>query len=190
MRQLIIIIVFLQLSTYCFGQDWQLYYQKVREGDEKAKEGAYSSAMKDYTFAINLIPTYDFAYAKRALLKMQLNDYRGALLDYNKLISINKLESDFFRYNHYVYRAICKYELRNYWGALEDCNIALKLYEKCKKEDPDDFDTNYGEDKGLILKYRGLSKIKIKLVNEGCQDLSTAGELGADVYDSIEYFCN
>ncbi len=68
-----------------------------------------------------------------------------------------------------------KNELQNYKGAIEDYNKAIELNPK------------------LASAYlgRGLAKILLGQKDDGCLDLSKAGELGeASAYETIKELCN
>ena len=102
--------------------------------------------------------------------KYKLKDYRGAIQDYNKAIELNpKLASA------YLGRGLAKGKLQDYRGAIKDYNKSIGL--------------NPSDAKIYIL--RGLAKILSGHKDDGCLDLSKAGELGdAEAYESIKENCN
>ena len=64
--------------------------------------------------------------------------------------------------------------LEDYRGAIDDFNKTI------------DINPNYGN----AYYYRGLAKIDLNQTNNGCVDLSKAGELGiSDAYVSIKKYC-
>jgi len=68
-----------------------------------------------------------------------------------------------------------KAELQDYRGAIQDHNKAIEL-------NPNDADAYFG---------RGLAKILSGQKDDGCLDLSKAGELGyAEAYEAIKESCN
>jgi len=68
-----------------------------------------------------------------------------------------------------------KYELKDYKGAIQDYNKAIEL-------DPKYAVTYYN---------RGVAKILLGQKDNGCLDLSKAGELGhAEAYEAIKENCN
>lgn len=72
-----------------------------------------------------------------------------------------------------------------------DYNTAINNYTKCIAILQKDNENQYG----YYLKYaffnRGLARIKTQRKNEGCLDLSKAGELGQEkAYQAITEYCN
>ena len=110
-----------------------------------------------------------YYYSSRADAKEKLEDYRGAILDYNKAI---ELEPESYYYN---YRGGCKFNIHNYIGAIADYTKAIQLNPK---------------DANSYLN-RGRLKILTKDKKGGCKDLNKAGELGEDgAYEYINENCN
>ncbi len=94
----------------------------------------------------------------------------GAIQDYTKAIELNPNYNDAY-YN----RGSAKYEIEDYRGAIEDYNKAIKL--------------NPNSDKAYYN--RGAAKITLGQKDDGCLDLSKAGELGlAKAYEAIKLGCN
>jgi tetratricopeptide (TPR) repeat protein len=52
--------------------------------------------------------------------KSDLQDYRGAIQDYNNAIDFDYLDA-------YINRAGAKHKLYDYRGAIQDCNKAIEL---------------------------------------------------------------
>ena len=124
-------------------------------------------AILDYTKAIELDPDFTEAYLKRASLKQELEDFNGALNDYNFAI-----ESQFIWYlfwvdyvdaNTYFERGRVKNILEDYNGAIKDLNKAIEI------------------DKNLKLAYleRGNVKVRIaEIIKEGEESENNIFELG------------
>ena len=75
----------------------------------------------------------------------------------------------------YFNRAHDKLALEDFRGAIADFNKAIEL------------NPNYAE----AYSSRGLSKLSLHQKDEGCMDLSKAGELGYyEAYDMIKKYCN
>ncbi len=152
---------------------------------ERAKlyleEGEQMKAMSDLNDAIKIHIEYfekDWIltryYNERAYLKADLEDYRGAIQDFNKALDI---ESGYASLWAQVFfgKAFCRSKVGDYEGAIKD-------YEKVFIHNPNDEFTYHN---------LGLLKIRLGRKNEGCLDLSKAGELGhSDAYNMIAEFCN
>ncbi|MEQ9102542.1 MAG: hypothetical protein RIF36_10500 [Imperialibacter sp.] len=138
-------------------------------------------AIQDFTRAIELDSTRIFYYIERAEAKMILKDNRGAIIDYSKYISFLQKHNSVYPFfgkslpESLVSRALAKTSLSDYQGAIRDCDDAILLSDK------------YAH----AYHIRGYAKVKIGQDNEGCLDLSRAGELGADgAYGFISEYCN
>ena len=108
-------------------------------------------------------------YNNRGWNKAKLQDYRGAIADFNKAIEINPKFS--LAYNN---RGTVKVQLKDYRGAIADFSTAIAL-------DPNN---------SAIYYNRGTAKFKLQDLNGACLDWSKAGELGYDAYDKIRKYCN
>lgn len=145
----------------------------TNRGDAKMKLGDLRGAILDYSEAIELeknnAPHY-YSFYQRAHAKDKLGDFRGAIFDYSKALAISPNNA-----NGYYYRANVKSKLQDYVGAIDDYTKAIKI----KPKDAD-FYAN-----------RGLTKLQLNQKNDGCLDLSKAGELGDEnAYELIRKFCN
>lgn len=144
----------------------EAYYQR---GRAKGRLGNISKANEDQTMAINVNPNYALAYQERGLGKIQLKDYTGGMQDFNISLSIEP------NARTYRSRGLLKMLLNDLRGSITDCSESIKL-------DPY-FPAAYMT--------RGMAKIQLKQIEEGCLDLSKAGELGmTDAYEEIKRFCN
>jgi tetratricopeptide (TPR) repeat protein len=124
-------------------------------------------------------------YAARGQAKIQLEDYRGAIVDLNKSIELEKssdLPNPDATPGVYYNRGFAKSKLGNHDGAIADYDKAIERFT--------------GKvwriyiDMGPVYYGRGISKIAVGLKDEGCLDLSKAGELGYNSYDDIRRLCN
>jgi tetratricopeptide (TPR) repeat protein len=94
-------------------------------GNYQYDSGDCSSAVYDYTIAIQLKPDYAQAYNNRAYTYMRMKQYTDAIVDLNRAISIRP---------EYVRAHINRGDLYNYYGptidaarALEDYDTALRI---------------------------------------------------------------
>jgi len=75
----------------------------------------------------------------------------------------------------YYNRGLSKSYLKDEKGNIADCDIAIEINQ------------NYSK----AYYSRGLSKIYIGQIDNGCKDLSKAGELGYEqAYELIKKYCN
>lgn len=141
------------------------YFQR---GNVKMDIKDYTGAIRDFTKSID-IEKDSYTYANRGLAKEYMDDFRGAINDYNQAVSIDSDKAIF-----YSFRAGAKLSMKDYVGAIQDFDIAIKK------------DAEYS----YSYEYRGLAKIRLGRINEGCLDLSRAGELGSkSAYDLIKKYC-
>ena len=134
--------------------------------------------MKNFLFLFSvLLVTVSFGqtaeeYKNQGNAKYDLQDYRGAILDYNKAI---ELDPTYVKAYNNRGMAKANANLQDYRGAILDFTKAIEL-------DP----------KNAILYYnRGLAKNALSYTDGACLDWSKAGELGyAHAYDRIKKYCN
>ena len=112
-------------------------------------------------------------YKNQGNAKYDLQDYRGAILDYNKAIELDP--TNVKAYNN---RGMAKANanLQDYRGAILDFTKAIEL-------DPTTDAIPYYN--------RGLAKYALSNIDGACLDWSKAGELGyGDAYEYIKKYCN
>ena len=108
-------------------------------------------------------------YLEQGNAKYNLQDYRGAIQDYNKAIEINPQDA-----STYYNRGVTKGKLEDYRGAIQDFNKAIEINPQ--------YATAYYN--------RGVAKYRLNDKSGACLDWSKAGELGAmQAYDNIKQFC-
>jgi tetratricopeptide (TPR) repeat protein len=123
-------------------------------------------------------------YILRGLSKNQLKDYRGAILDFNKVISLtnekavgaNLVGGLKMLAATYSYRGQSKRNLNHsFKEVMLDHNKSIRL-------NPND---------GLNYFRSAISRQKFKQKEEACLDFSIAGQLGViEAYEIIKFYCN
>jgi tetratricopeptide (TPR) repeat protein len=126
--------------------------------------GNYEAAIADYTTAIELDPSYAYAYNNRGSAYYRLGDYEEALADYNRAI---QLEPSAVRYTS---RGLAYYSLGEYDSAIADYTTAIGL------------DPNYA----IAYHHRGLAYRSLEEYNLALADHTTAIEL--DPNYAIAYY--
>ncbi|MEL1246183.1 tetratricopeptide repeat protein [Flavobacterium sp. DGU11] len=126
-------------------------------------------AITDYNKTLKLEPENAKAYYNRGLAKMDLELLKEAILDFTKAIEIDPMND--FAYNN---RGICKYMQENYPAAIEDYTMAIQVNPK--------FAEAYNN--------RASSRFEMGLINEGCEDLHRAYDLGLkNSMNGIKKYC-
>lgn len=115
---LTVLFVFL-IPIFSSAQTAQDYYTS---GMEKFSDGYDDEAIADLTKAIELDPSYIYAYYNRALINAESAKYEEALPDYNKVI-----ELDPKHVRAYNNRGSVKASLNDYKGAKKDFEQAIEL---------------------------------------------------------------
>ncbi|WP_185965625.1 tetratricopeptide repeat protein [Flavobacterium zepuense] len=144
----------------------QFYYERggIRQ-DHLDDEGA----IVDYNKAIQLKPNNPKAYYNRGLAKLNLKLLSNAITDFDKAIELDPEKAD--TYNN---RGIAKHFLKKYQAAIKDYDAAISI------------NPTHAE----AYNNRGISKIKSGNVNDGCEDLHKAFELGDKASSaSIKKYC-
>lgn len=145
---------------------------KYSEGLEFIKNKKIPNAIFSFSEAIKLDnynkSDYDL-YFNRGIAKQSVGDMIGCISDMDKSINL-KGNSAIKLFN----KGLSQFNLKKFNEALNSFNELLEL------------DASYKE----ALFYRGLSKINLEQKEEGCLDLSKAGELGyINAYDAIKKYC-
>lgn len=203
MKKHFLIVTFLCSFIVGFGQTSKDYLDRAAV---KIKQKDFKGAISEFTKAIELNPNSEKAFVSRGLMKDLIKDYPGAIADYSKGLEINPGNKDIYnvrgiakvklddyrgamldfekgkdvvypqgKEEFFFYRGLAKTKLKDFLGGVEDYDKAIALK------------SNYG----AAYYNRGISKLLLRQKDNGCLDLSKAGELGvSDAYDSIRKFCN
>ncbi len=175
-------------------------------------------ALKDFTKCINLDTENTNAYFLRGLIKSRFNDRNGAISDYDEIIKREKTAKpeNYKMGTVYNNKGYCLIELGKLDESLPYLNKALELepnesyiwgsrgefyykkgdYKSCIMdmtkaiEVSDKTEAGDSDNAGWSYYLRGLSKIKLGQKQDGCKDLSKAGELGtSEAYKAISENC-
>lgn len=146
----------------------------------------------------------------RAMAKGQLNDYYGAISDYDKVIELNsnypmQYNKIGMAYNNKAYTYVKRKEYKkalpyiekaleidnsdwHFWDTRGEIYLNLGQYNKALS----DLNKAIKIEKNSNSYYlRGLTHIKLGKKEKGCKDLSKSGELGnSDAYEAINKNCN
>jgi len=143
-------------------------------GKAKLALNDYLGALTDFTIALekNIIGASK-THFERGKTKHFLGDYRGAILDYNKSLLLN-IDVE-YKEEILMWRGFSKFALRDCDEALLDLNIATAINSR----------------NSLAAYLKGMVLICLYKMEEGCTELSRAGELGYyEAYEAIRTHCN
>ncbi len=151
------------------------------------------------TQAIEDNPKLPFAYAERAFLRMNNDNWAGALSDYNQAITLDPQEPDY-----YVNRGLVLDRMKRYPEAIRNYDQAIKIRNTYSlawlnrgnahvklnrlKEAVDDYSVAIAFAPGYALAYlnRAVAYEKMKRPVEACRDAKKAESLGMTVTDSFK----
>ena len=120
-------------------------------------------------------------YATRADLKIDREDFKGALKDLNKSLRIDSVGKNYVRF---YLRGHCKFKLNDFAGAIEDFNVAIKFQPKIT---PDAY-----KERALarIEIYSSSKKIPTEIREKICKDLQVVKSSGdSTIVDLTKVYC-
>ena len=145
---------------------------RYNEGIEFFNSSKFPNAIYSYSEAIKLDVNNKYdkdLYFNRGNAKFEVGDFLGSIIDMDKSINL-KGTSNIKLFN----KGHAQFKLKKFNEAVNSFNELLEL------------DSSYKE----ALFFRGLSKLNLEQKEEGCLDLSKAGELGYfEAYDEIKKHC-
>ena len=103
-------------------------------------------------------------FYNKAIADFNLKDYLNSIADYSKALEIDPKFA-----MAYVNRGEARGFLKDYYCVIDDCTKAIEINSKLAE----------------AYFVRGYAKIELEQEDEGCLDLSKAGELGYKVPDEI-----
>ncbi|MDQ3190584.1 MAG: hypothetical protein M3Q58_03240 [Bacteroidota bacterium] len=136
LKKIYSVLLFALLFQMSFGQDKTAFDFQLK-GNALADKGNYSDAMHNYNQAIEIYKSKNDGthwlgkcYYYRANCKSQLEDYRGAINDYNSAIlawDYGKIPNEALYPSIYYYRGICKNLINDIEGGCQDWSKAGEL---------------------------------------------------------------
>lgn len=151
-------IIVLLFSICSFAQNSEYYFNR---GLKEREKGNYKEAIVSFTNSYNLSISQknkkneSLSLANRGIAKSEIEDYRGAIDDYDKFIQIDSKNP-----NIYFLRSLCLMEIKEYENALNSISSSLKL---------DDLNYDYLMVRALIKKeindYKGAIIDCTKAIN-------------------------
>ena len=196
-------ILAVKIGSYSKDESYK-DFELLLKAYEAYKKENYQKAINYSTIYLIKCPNDNGAYVLRGIAKNGLEDYSGAIQDYNKAIDINPNNA-----KAYSNRGAAKDKLLDYRGAIQDYTKAIEIspnyvlfycirgFTKSKLKDYQgaiqdfnkaiEINPNYAEsyvDRGLIKNILGDK-------NGACLDWRKADELGdTSAYDLINKYCN
>lgn len=175
-------------------------YEEIGKSDE---------AKLDYDNAIKFDIENLNSYYRRGICKANLQDFLGAISDYDFILNYDgERKSEFVQWaTVYSDRAYCLSALNRFKEALSSINEALRLdnslwYSWCTRGEIyfkidefqkciNDMDRSISiQNQGNAYYYRGLANIKLGKINDGCADLSKSSEFGlVEADEAIKKYC-
>ncbi|NEO97862.1 MAG: DnaJ domain-containing protein [Symploca sp. SIO2E9] len=165
------------VARHEYDQGWKHKQSKFRKaktspqefyarGIAKALEKNYQSAVKDYTKAIELNPSFLEAYIERGASRYKLGDARGALQDCNQALEIDPNSTQ-----AYYYLGRARYRL-GYTAS------AIKAYTQAIRLKPDHAQAYY---------YRGVANNDLRELAFAVEDWQQAAVLFSEQGDKTGY---
>ncbi|MEQ9427067.1 MAG: tetratricopeptide repeat protein [Cyclobacteriaceae bacterium] len=161
-------------------------YNLLRLSDGGESESVYSDLIEEN-------PEFAEPYAQRGLSRYNSGDYRGALEDYNKAISINNQDHELF-----LNRGMIKEKLRDLAGAFKDYtssvdlkpdygkgflnrgNVSVKRRDYAKAIEDYDMAISINPVNASTFYNRGVAKYSLQDAESACNDVTRALELGME----------
>ena len=112
-------------------ETFKIMYDRLDEGikghdtaDAAYDSDDYEAAVRNYNKAISLLPSLTSVYYRRGLAKLCLEDYQGAIEDFNKSIETNAADK---AHAYHQRGKIKRHKLNDTKGAMQDFNEAIAL---------------------------------------------------------------
>lgn len=168
-----------QIKAAPISHHYALY---LLRGLAELEAGDTLGAIKDFSNSIKIQPMF-YSHAHRAKVKYLKGNYTEALFDLTEAIDLcpNEYKKykttpiDIDKADLYYLKGMCWYRTGEPSKAVSDFNQSLEFY---------------AENKNAYY-FRGVCKIKLGKIREGCNDLLKAQDLGSiDATEALEQNCN
>jgi tetratricopeptide (TPR) repeat protein len=160
------LLIIIKFSAFSSIDSSEIYYQRALE--HKANR-QFDSALYYLNLCLEIDSSKDVYYFKRSVVREELSDIKGAVLDLDKAIEINPKPI------YYNNRGIDMAILGDFHIAIQNYNNAISL------------DSNYKQ----AFYNRGFAHHYLKEYDQACEDIQKSYELGlnqAEVY--LNKFCH
>ncbi len=97
-------------------------YQYASDAMDMAAQGNLELAVSLFSKSISAEPTAA-AYFNRGTVKIRLEDFYGAIQDFNNAIDLSAENS-----SYYLNRGVAKHKIEDFRGAILDFNEAIRIY--------------------------------------------------------------
>lgn len=126
-KYVIVILIILTLSSCKKSYDTNVNNQSLDSTTAPfpSPEEIAESAIEGYNIALNRNPNDRVAYYGRGCSEMELTNYKEAIADFTKALSLKSAEDIDFEI--LCHRANCKNFLRDYKGAIKDFTKAINI---------------------------------------------------------------
>jgi tetratricopeptide (TPR) repeat protein len=142
--------------------EFEMHFKRAAE---LVQEGKLDEALVEYAAALKLEPKQVAALTGRARVREQLQDFAGAVEDYDAVLDNSADPSAL------IARGRCKLALKDFSGAIEDCSTALKPF-------------LFPIPEALVV--RGIAYVETKQYEAALKDLRRAKSLRADLAPQVD----
>ena len=165
-----ILFILLAFNFICNGQTLNEY---LTNGLKLVNDKKFNEAIESFTKALEIDKNYAEVYYHRGLAKFEIKDFYGAAKDFEKTLALGIADE------RYKYMCIYTLGLTNF--NLGKYTIAVNYLDSALVYSPRNSD---------IYFERGKAKINMGKIEEGCEDFSSAVELGhKEANDFIRKYC-
>lgn len=164
MKKVLLLALLLSIASASFAQ--YNIGKLMMDGQRLYETEKYGEALEIYNLIVKYKPEIYEGYFMRGVIKYNLHDYRGAILDFSKAIETNPFNPD-ASFN----RGLCKQMIGNVDGALQDFNKTIEI-------DPSGT-RNYLS--------RGIIYLMLNKPEKALADFNLATRFGLDIEKTLYY---
>lgn len=148
----------------------------VNLGIEFQNESSHQQAIELYSHAIFIDPSCEEAYSNRSITYMEINNFRMAIFDLDKILSINPWNT-----NAHINKGIIKQEQGDIYGAISDYEHAIMIDNTCEMAF-----LKRGKARSVVEDYKGAVDDFTKVIEFGSEN-SLAYIMRASIYWDFNY---